>query len=240
MALMSMGLGARQSARTHGASTLRRRQSVRTSYVKELRTPFFVAENRGVQVIGPKRAPVTSAKHKEDQARMRASAGKQARGHRFPELIPEFCEVLARTAAATEDFKLLKAGDKLSLEKARELGVPKGSKILNADVFEEDGELQVSFSVGIYHSPAEFVEKAEKQVHPFDMGDSIKDDLKKAVFGLLTLGPVEMRKQREETFEKYEKVAKEMQEKEDLLHASVRPDRENIVSGKIFLAGEDG
>ena len=44
-----------------------------------------------------------------------------------------------------------------------------------------------------------------------------------------------MRKQREETFEKYEKVAKELQEKEDLLHASMRPDRENIVSEKRFF-----
>ena len=98
--------------------------------------------------------------------------------------------------------------------------------------------MRVSVSVGIYHSPAEFVEKAEKQVHPFDMGDSIKDDLKKAVFGLLTSGPMELKKQREETFEKYEKVAKELQEKEDFLHASMRPDREKIVSEKKFFLME--
>ena len=69
------------------------------------------------------------------------------------------------------------------------------AKILDVDE-SEAGDDRVKVQVGIYHSVAEFGEKAKDLKHPFDGYGCLKDDLRRVVFQLLTRGPEETRKRR--------------------------------------------
>ena len=95
----------------------------------------------------------------EAQQKKRAEAGKQPRGCKFPELIPEFhlvCDVQCYAEKGT-----FRKGDKLSNERATALGVEPGSKILSIDErLEDSGLMRVNLKIGIYHSEEQFIQKA--------------------------------------------------------------------------------
>ena len=65
-------------------------------------------------------------------------------------------------------------------------------------------------SIGIYHSVAEFLEKAARLVHPFDTHAGVLDDNLSAIFQLLTRGPEHVESERMRAFEFYESQMEEL------------------------------
>ena len=71
--------------------------------------------------------------------------------------------------------------------------------------------------------------------HPFDDCSSVPDDLKRAMFWLLTEGPAEVARQRRQTLDWYKNLSTQMEGAEQLLHQQLDPEREAIIHDKKLL-----
>lgn len=87
--------------------------------------------------------------------------------------------------------------------------------------------------VGVYRTEDEL--EALKLQRPFDSSTSVSDDAKRAMYWLLTYGPDEVKRNREQLFEHYEKLKEELKEEEYKLHAAMDPDRERLIHDKQIL-----
>jgi hypothetical protein len=143
---------------------------------------------------------------KSQSAAKQAASGRQPRGKKFPEIIPEFKRSLESSLSFENYLKLnIDPKEKLSIKAAKFLGTMPGSKVISMDKVEEGGQVRVHLSIGEYHSEEEFLQKARKLSHPYDSSAAVGDDFIIAAFELLTKGPSEVKKAREEAFNYYER-----------------------------------
>lgn len=157
----------------------------------------------------------------------------QPRGKLLPQIIPEFGAILDvpwTTALSHESPRLLTADERSHLQLQHE------AKLLSITSGDEStGTTNTMAKVGVYRTEDEFVQEALKLQRPFDSSTSVSDDAKRAMYWLLTYGPDEVKRNREQLFEHYEKLKEELKEEEYKLHAAMDPDRERLIHDKQIL-----
>lgn len=189
-----------------------------------------IAESAGVAIVRPleKKNPANF------NAKQRAvEAGRQPRGNLLPQIIPEFGTILDvpwTTAPSHTSPRLLTAEERTQLHlhhEAKLLSITSGD--------ESTGTTNTMAKVGVYRTEDEFVQEALKLQHPFDSSFSVSDDAKRAMYWLLTCGPEEVKRNREQLFEHYAKLKEELKDEEYKLHSAMDPDRERLIHDKQIL-----
>lgn len=164
-----------------------------------------------------------------------AEAGKQPRGSLLPPVIPEFKEVryvdntiqhVGSTPLTSQQCELLSLPFPVKL-----LPFKKGEHAArNTEV--EAGKI---LKVGIFRTPAEFVDEALQLQHPFDGQAMVSDHAKRAIFLNLTKGRAGMAEIRKEFFDHYTQMAENLQSDESAIHSSLDPQHERILKDKRLL-----
>ena len=132
--------------------------------------------------------------------------GKQATSHR--QLIPEFKTIQQLPQSPVGDgFKILDRPDGRGVGEVEVFGyidnidnvdlVDNIDTVDNIDVGPDNSALN-SFRVGWYYSPKEHVDIATKLEHPCESDAAVPDDLKIALFNILTKGSYAVAKERTE------------------------------------------
>ena len=194
------------------------------------------AERDGVHLCPPRPAvrEVKPQTQPSKVAALRANASRQARGRRYPEMMPEYKSTFSRIvqAAVVARFNLQKKAT-VTDSASKALAVPGHAIILDIHVKEGSDVADVSF--GVYHSHQEFLEEAFKLSHPFDGTASLQDDLLEVVFEHLTEGMEFIGQKRELVFAHYEARRAALEVEELRIHEQMRPEREKIMREKRFL-----
>ena len=89
--------------------------------------------------------------------------------------------------------------------------------------------------VGTYRSGLQFLHEALRLQHPFDSADSLSDDIKRAIFQMLTQGPSEMQRWREATLGYYRERVAQLDAQEAELHGRLSEARQKVIQGKRIL-----
>ena len=167
-----------------------------------------------------------------------AEAGRQPRGNRLPQILSEFKYECVIQIPATSNLK----PRQLTQQECHDANLSFPAKLLEKMGCEGDKDFAhkessgfVQVKVGVYRTPDEFLQDALRLEHPFDTTALVEDDVKRNIFTLLTKGPKAIDKWREEVFLHYEKVAQDLSQKEEQLHAAIPPHREQLVKNKKFL-----
>ena len=148
-----------------------------------------------------------------------AATGRQVRGRRLQQLVPEHKSVA--------DIVL---DDSRTLVKRRRLNAfrddqgrtwPNDTQVLAITEGESSGKKKVK--LGTPWSRVEFFELAKKVAHPFS-ADPVPSEPDLAVFNCVTLGPEEIVRRRETWFAKWERRARQLEAEEQKLAATLHPD----------------
>ena len=175
--------------------------------------------------------PADSIKSKlsQDQLRLKllASVGKQARGRRLPQLVSEFAAVHeVSTPVGAPVPPILPSQSFLR-------------KFLRADEGGEVGSKKQVYIVGTRRPPEEFIKEAIKAGHPYDPGAGATDDIKKALFQILTLGPTALEEKRKTQIARIRNMAVQRQLDEERKHHSLPQHLQKILSTKKLLLFKD-
>ena len=191
-----------------------------------------------------KRVPVQETDtNKQRSAGLAAAAGKQPRGNKLPQVVPEFSEVRVLGLPLQDWLPLnLKTGSAISAPKMKELGYGTGDrpgKVVRVDMSEGcivrvDGAYveEVTVRIGLHWTFDEFVEQSREVLHPFDSSQYLEDDILSAAFRLLTKGPEEVQREAEAVLLGYKVLAKELEEKDDEAKAAMQPERARVIRRK--------
>ena len=191
-----------------------------------------------------RRRGITSKEPEQDMGAQRAliraqlAAGRQPRGRRLPEVIPEFIEQAVREVdTATLEGINIAPGTKTGSRLSAILRIPRGSKVTEVRSF-WDG--RTSVTVGVYFSQKEFAQAMSSLRHPFDEGGAVPDDILQAIFKLLTIGPEEIKRQREAKLGEYKafKARPDIAEADRRIRERLTPQRQKIVGERSFLLFE--
>ena len=179
------------------------------------------------------------------ESRHKVEAGKQPRGSRHPPIISELIGCRWLPWGSQEPPK---GTFKLDEATCARLAVPFPSKVLQWRLCEgraeatADGvdvempaDARYEVYVGTYRSCEQFVQEALQLEHPFDTDSSICDDLKIAVFELMTLGPSLLKLRREEVLRHYTERRTALQEQEQHLHSMLDEPRQRVIQDKQIL-----
>ena len=148
-----------------------------------------------------------------------AAAGRQARGRRLQQLVPEYKRIAQSDAA--DVIRLAKRRRVNEFTDANGTKWPQDTQIV--EMTEGGPSGHKTATMGIPWSKKEFFEEAKKVAHPFTTPPAPSEpDL--AVFECITLGPDEVIARREAWFRKWESRAKQLEEQEDELAKSLHPD----------------
>jgi hypothetical protein len=158
----------------------------------------------------------------------KAFAGKQHRGRKQPNIIPEFLATVDITSTVAELQAAPLHNGKLT---QKWHGVPEMSKFLRSAskmgvLGAETTKFEQSFW-GIYRSPIQFLDWAKELEHPKAGSSGLEDALIIALFELLTLGHLEMASRRVRTIKGWLKRAAELSKQEDLFHRRMNPRVQN-------------
>eukprot|EP00434_Breviolum_minutum_P009828 symbB.v1.2.008656.t1/scaffold540.1/size189765/21 len=124
----------------------------------------------------------------------------------------------------------------LTAEERTQLHLQHEAKLLSITSGDEStGTTNTMAKVGVYRTEYEFVQEALKLKHPFDSSVSVSDDAKRAMYWLLTCGPEEVKRNREQLFPHYAKLKEELKDEEYKLHSAMDPDRERLIHVKQIL-----
>ena len=174
---------------------------------------------------------------KTERDKLKASAGSQPRGTRFPRLLPEFLSV--ETVPADEFAGDLHPylGKVIPQELMILLDMPGSSgKLLELrENTREEEPQKLDAKIGVYDSKVDFAYKACQLQHPFDEKSAASDLLLKAIFELLTAGPAAVEERREETFAHYESRSSQLDAEEDRCHSGVPEPKRHLINGKKFI-----
>ena len=88
--------------------------------------------------------------------------------------------------------------------------------------------------VGVPWTPVQFAAAALRLAHPF-AESSASDDIKKAIFRLVTRSPEDTCRSREAYLRRWEERAEVLESAETALHASLHPDVAIALAGKRIL-----
>lgn len=164
----------------------------------------------------------TQGIYSERQRRLwkRATTGKLPRGRALPQLISEF--------------------ESVSEVICTELVVPKNSRLLRR--FWRKGESAASDSpaeminiLGRWRTPEKFVEEALQVQHPYDSLVLVPDELKVALFNILTLGPLGIARKRTSAVMDLNSDIKKLSKDERALHDTLDPYCERILAKQRLL-----
>ena len=193
----------------------------------------FGAKGFALNVVGSPPPP----SEQERAAAARAASGRQPRGAKFPQLIPEYAEIreFDLPKAMVDDLGLETTG-KLVSAAARALGVPPESRV-KATIAGEVGRFMVS--IGIPHTVEEFNRKAVCLRHPFDDTSSVAVDILKAIFLTLTLGPTRLGHWQNKRLEHYMRRAAQLAKVDAQRKKPLPESSRNIIAKKrVSLFGE--
>lgn len=172
-------------------------------------------------------------KRKHDQRNM-AAAGRQPRGNRHPELIPEFKECRHVAWPFSPPQKLPRC---LTSYEASYFDLPAATKVLSclSGVKQDDSKDSWVAKLGVFHEPESFIKAACELSHPFDDSSMLDDDIKRNIFKLLTEGPEEVSKMRMQALEYYRDRKAALAECEARIHHHLPQHRAKLVEDKAFL-----
>ena len=108
------------------------------------------------------------------------------------------------------------------------------AKILNINLGEQ-GDERVDVSLGVYHTPSEFIQQAMSLTHPFDRSEGLDDEFILVMFELLSEGFGEVFRRRDVAFAKYESLMRSLENGEYDVHRSLPPEKEEILKDKKLL-----
>ena len=155
-----------------------------------------------------------------------AAAGRQARGHRRPVVLPEFKSVF------TQSCPQLPPVDIKRRVLPNDLGLPPGLKLLSYSLkgVGEDKTFECRF--GAYRSKEEFLRDALGAPHPFFDVLPLADSSKRVLFDMLTKGPAWVADFRAQTIKRWSSWANDLQREEADLHKSMDPKVRAVLKGK--------
>ena len=189
---------------------------------------FTVALQRGAQQCQP-----TSKRPKPRLPATRAAeAGWQPRGNKLPQILSEYSDVMQIPWPLPPPAHLPRAPTADELQRLNISGPCKLLSFRGANPDQEQFGNMVE--VGFFRTPEQFTEKALALEHPFDSDASVPDDVKRAIFKLLTSGPAAVQLERDSLFQHYESLRDSLAHEEKLIHAGLPPDREKILKKKSF------
>ena len=165
---------------------------------------------------------------------MSAAAGRQPRGNKCPEIIPEFDFTMECRWTLPPPRKTPRM---LTSDELQTLQLQAPSKILSylpsGDATDESKT--PSAKIGVYRTCDKFMEEAIKLKHPFDDSSSIDEQLKQNIFDLMTLGCDEVARRRQLTIDYYASRKAELSEAEAVIHGALHPRRRRLVEDKAFI-----
>lgn len=191
-----------------------------------------IAHDRKVVFLPPQ----VPKRQRLEPKRRAAEAGRQPRGNLLPQIIPEFKHKI--TLGVPPSF-LSNAPRLLTDQEQRALQLPFHSKFLRLKGGEANAQNSDTNNclaeIGVYRTPDEFQQVAADLRRPFDGSLTVDDDLKRAIFWLLTEGVEHVRQERKKTLEHYKLVADGLSREETRLHSAVDADREALIHDKKIL-----
>lgn len=172
-----------------------------------------------------------------ERLRQRGAVGKQPRGRKLPPLIPEYKEVIVKQLAVNLTNMLPAVGKYVMVPLP---GIPVGARLLRrqpvatmAEGSTQQLEFQAAF--GVPWTPDEFIAKLSEARHPIDSMSGTKDSVKQAIFGVLTTGEEATSLRRKQWLDKWSKVGKQLEAKEQALHAAMTKEVAKVLEGKKLL-----
>ena len=150
----------------------------------------------------------------------RATTGKLTRGRALPQLVSEFMSITETVESQV---------------------IPKECRLLRR--FWRKGENAASDSpssmisiVGTWRrTPEKFVEEALCVQHPYDSLVTVPDQLKTALYNILSLGPVGITKKRTQAVQELNASIKRFELEERVLHSRLDPHCKKIMASQKFL-----
>jgi hypothetical protein len=140
----------------------------------------------------------------------RIATFQQPRGNRYPQLLSEFKTVCYREEVdSSSKFRLLR--------------------------FQRGEGGESSEVVGVLRSPAEFLQESLGLAHPADHFLCLPDVLKTALYEILTLGPLQITKQRLLAIRQLQQRAKDLEAEETKFHSSLPKHLQKVLRGKRLL-----
>ena len=168
-------------------------------------------------------------------SRQKQMVGRQPRGQRGTQIVPEFKQILW-LAVQGQDVKWLDTWIK-PLKATKWIGhieLPIGTRLLRS--IDEGGEgRSFRIQVAIPWSVGEFTEEATKVLHPFDATNAINDDVSRAVFQVATLGIAATESFRLKQMAHYFKRAIALTEDERKLKAGLSKSAATLLNKKKIL-----
>ena len=168
---------------------------------------------------------------------LRAVTAVQPRASKLPPLVPEFKVIHHKKRPLDESDPCLPGS---SLQ-AMWQGIPAGAKYLKKTPLRSIGEESAgatphkNMAFGIYHDPGEFVEEAVKAGHPAQWNSVLSQALEEALERNLTLTPKQLCQARLQTLADWSSLAKDLQQDENKLHATMPEHAQSILQGKRIL-----
>ena len=149
----------------------------------------------------------------------RATTGKLPRGRSVPQVVSEFMSITELE------------GDLPT--------VPKDSRLLRRFWRKRDEAAPVSVSIlGKWRTPEQFVKEACSVKHPYDSNLLVPDELKKALFNVLSLGPVGITKLRTQAVGQLAVLVKQLKDEDASYLQSMDPHNKNIMKNKRWALFE--
>lgn len=165
---------------------------------------------------------------------LKAAAGRQPRGNKLPEVIPEFDYTLESPWCLPPPNKVPRL---LQGNESEHFSLTHPAKLLSyIPSGETTDESHCGMAkIGVYRSCDKFTSEALKLVHPFDDDSTLDDAIKSNIYQLLTKGCEWMASYRQKQMAYYEARACELAAREQALHDGMPPSRAVLVKDKRFL-----
>ena len=189
-------------------------------YVKFV-LPLFQSRQSSALAKQVKRSTSSQLSEEEHTSKkqfLRSSLGLFIRGNKYPQLIPEFLEK-----------KLL------PLDADKGSTVPCGNHHYGKILTARGGDSGNFAKVGVFRTPAEFIEEAKECRHPIDLDSFLPEALASNIFYLLTTPASEVARHRLEKIRLIRSWASELSAANDVVHKKLKPEQQQVAKGKQFL-----
>ena len=175
--------------------------------------------------LSPEQQESDSVQHQHHKTMLRASIGFFIRGNKFPALVPEFLEKRDMQHPAAPGTRFV---------------TPDGrqAKILKSNGDQAAGSQldtkEISATVGLYRTPAEFIQVAKETRHPIDMHTFLPECVVANIFYLLTTAPEIVAKERLSRIQQMRAWALELRPANDEILKAMPPQQAHVVQDKHF------
>ena len=158
----------------------------------------------------------------------KAGVGRQARGNKVEQIVPEYkavaqIPITPEEKATLENLKRHKKGEVADDIQLKAGKLHKGQKVEN--ILENGGKSAAV--IGTHWEPAEFLERASWAEHPYHQQAAVPDRTLRAIFNTLTKGIEATKVARRETLRRMRKRAQELDAEErrqfQVAHPTVKP-----------------